>query len=245
MKRWISLACLLLLSSTAAAAEEKALLRTPPPGPAPKINGPTVYACGPSHPFLYRIPATGTRPMKFSAEGLPDGLTLDTETGIIRGKIAEKGEYRVILRAENQEGQARRVCERLFKILCGETLALTPPMGWNSWYIHYNRVTEVHLREAARQMIASGMANYGYQYVNVDDCWMKKQGDPPYRDAHGAVLPNAKFPEIKAMVDAIHAVGLKAGVYTSPGPWTCGGYVALISTKRPMPGDLPNGNSTF
>ena len=74
-------------------------------------------------------------------------------------------------------------------------------------------------------MIASGMADYGYQYVNIDDCWMKKQGDKPYRDAQGAVLPNAKFPDIKGMVDEIHAAGLKAGVYTSPGPWTCGGYV--------------------
>ena len=74
-------------------------------------------------------------------------------------------------------------------------------------------------------MIASGMADYGYQYVNIDDCWMKKRGDTPYRDAEGAVLPNAKFPDIKGMVDAIHAAGLKAGVYTSPGPWTCGKYV--------------------
>ena len=98
-------------------------------------------------------------------------------------------------------------------------------MGWNSWYIHYDRVTEAHLREAAGQMIALGMADYGYQYVNIDDCWMKKRGDPPYRDASGGVLPNAKFPDIKGMVDAIHAAGLKAGIYTSPGPWTCGGYV--------------------
>ena len=157
----------------------------------------------------------------FTAEGLPAGLALDADSGIIRGAIAEKGEYRVTLRAKNAQGQA----ERPLKIVCGDTLALTPPMGWNSWYIHYNRVTEVHLREAARQMIASGMADYGYQYVNIDDCWMKKQGDKPYRDAQGAVLPNAKFPDIKGMVDEIHAAGLKAGVYTSPGPWTCGGYV--------------------
>ena len=221
MKPWTSLACLLFLATAAAAEEEKAVLLTPPPGPAPKINGPKVYACGPKHPFLYRIPATGRRPMQFTAEGLPAGLALDANSGIIRGAIAEKGEYRVTLRAKNAQGQA----ERPLKIVCGDTLALTPPMGWNSWYIHYNRVTEVHLREAARQMIASGMADYGYQYVNIDDCWMKKQGDKPYRDAQGAVLPNAKFPDIKGMVDEIHAAGLKAGVYTSPGPWTCGGYV--------------------
>ena len=54
-------------------------------------------------------------------------------------------------------------------------LALTPPMGWNSWYIHYYRVTEQHMRAAADVMIQSGMADYGYMYVNIDDCWMKKQ----------------------------------------------------------------------
>jgi alpha-galactosidase len=200
---------------------EEAVLLTPPPGPAPSINGPKIYACGPGHPFLYRIPATGRRPMVFAAEGLPQGLSLDADSGIIRGVIAKEGEYRATLRAKNALGQATRT----LKIVCGGTLALTPPMGWNSWYIHYNRVTEVHLREAARQMIASGMADFGYQYVNIDDCWMKQQGDKPYRDSQGAVLPNAKFPDIKGMVDAIHGSGLKAGVYTSPGPWTCGGYV--------------------
>ena len=215
-----TLLVLLLLTASASAQEEAALL-TPPPGPAPQIHGPTVYACGPKHPFLYRIPATGKRPMQFSAEGLPAGLKLDDSSGIIRGAVAERGEYRVTLRASNAEGKSQRP----FKIICGDTLALTPPMGWNSWYIHYNRVSENHLREAARQMIASGMADFGYQYVNIDDCWMKKRGDPPYRDAAGAVLPNSKFPNIEGMVHAIHAAGLKAGVYTSPGPWTCGGYV--------------------
>ena len=201
--------------------QEKAVLLTPPPGEAPKINGPKVYACGPKHPFLYRIPATGRRPIEFAAAGLPDGLALDATTGILRGAIAEKGEYRVTLRAKNGLGGA----ERALKIVCGDTLALTPPMGWNSWYIYTDSVTEARLREAARKMISSGMADYGYQYVNIDDCWMKKRGEKPYRDAAGAVLSGAKFPDIKGMVDEFHAAGLKAGLYTSPGPWTCGGYV--------------------
>lgn len=212
---------LLLLLTASASAEEPAVLLTPPPGPAPQIHGPTVYACGSRHPFLYRIPATGKRPMQFRAEGLPAGLTLDESAGIIRGAVAEQGEYRATLRASNAEGKSQRP----FKIVCGDTLALTPPMGWNSWYIHYNRVSENDLREAARQMIASGMADFGYQYVNSDDCWMAKRGHPPYRDAQGAVLPGPKFPDIEGMVRAIHAAGLKAGVYTSPGPWTCAGYV--------------------
>ena len=98
-------------------------------------------------------------------------------------------------------------------------------MGWNSWYIHYNRVTELHMREAADQMIQSGMADHGYQYVNIDDCWMKEKKDPPFRDANGDLLGNDKFPDIKGMVDYIHSRGLRAGTYISPGPWTCAGYV--------------------
>ena len=103
-------------------------------------------------------------------------------------------------------------------------------MGWNSWYIHYNRVSDKHLREAADQMIASGMADYGYQYVNCDDCWARHvkstrpQISGPPRDAQGRMLPNQRFPDMQALTGYIHAKGLKAGIYISPGPATCGGY---------------------
>ncbi|HPC93296.1 MAG TPA: NPCBM/NEW2 domain-containing protein [Sedimentisphaerales bacterium] len=209
-------------------AEEKVLL-TPKPGPAPQINGPKVYGCRPGHPFLYRIPCTGTRPIAFGAAGLPETLRLDASTGIITGTVpTPRGEYVVTLEAKNDHGSDRRT----FAIIVGDTLALTPPMGWNSWYIHYYHVTEEHMRNAADVMISSGMADYGYSYVNIDDCWMKRRGDEPYRDAKGAILPNAKFPDIKGMVDHIHSKGLKAGLYTGPGPWTCAGYVASYEHER-------------
>ncbi|MEN6577217.1 MAG: NPCBM/NEW2 domain-containing protein [Phycisphaerales bacterium] len=209
-------------------AEERVIL-TPKPGPQPRINGPKVYGAKPGRPFLYRIPCTGMRPIRFTADDLPKGLRLDTGTGIIEGRVPEKaGEYAVTLRAGNEHGKD----ERPFKIVVGDTLALTPPMGWNSWYIHYHRVTEQHMRSAADVMISSGMADYGYQYVNIDDCWMKKRGDEPYRDKDGAILPNAKFPDIKGMVDYIHGKGLKAGLYTSPGPWTCAGYVGTYEHEQ-------------
>ncbi len=209
-------------------AEEKVLL-TPKPGPAPKINGPKVYGCRPGHPFIYRIPCTGTRPIAFSATRLPETLHLDTKTGIITGTVpTERGEYAVTLEARNGQGSDRKT----LAIVVGDTLALTPPMGWNSWYIHYYHVTEGHMRNAADVMVSSGMADYGYSYVNIDDCWMKKRGDEPYRDADGAILPNAKFPDIKGMVDHIHSKGLKAGLYTGPGPWTCAGYVASYQHER-------------
>ncbi|MBN2477568.1 MAG: NPCBM/NEW2 domain-containing protein [Pirellulales bacterium] len=201
--------------------EPKEIL-TPKPGPQPHINGPTVHGARSGRPFLYRIPCAGRRPITFSAEGLPEGLTLDPATGIITGRVpGGKGEHMVTLKARNASGADRRP----FRLVVGETLALTPPMGWNSWYIHYHRVTEQHMREAADAMVSSGMADYGYQYVNIDDCWMKQRGDQPYRDAQGDLLPNAKFPDIRGMVDYIHSKGLKAGTYISPGPWTCAGYV--------------------
>jgi alpha-galactosidase len=204
------------------APQEEQVLLTPPPPPRPRLNGPKIYGVRPGAPFLFRIPATGERPMRFSATDLPAGLALDRETGILTGVIRDRTEktWTVTLAAENALGTD----ERVFRIVVGDRLALTPPMGWNSWYIHYDRVTEEHLRGAADAMLASGMADFGYQYVNIDDCWMKRRGEDPPRDPQGMILPNAKFPDIRGMVEYIHGLGLKAGTYISPGPWTCAGY---------------------
>lgn len=111
-------------------------------------------------------------------------------------------------------------------------------MGWNSWYIHYHRVSDALMRAAADQMLATGMADYGYQYVNIDDCWTKKRGDEPYRDAGGAVLPNARFPDMKGLADYIHRQGLKAGLYTSPGEWT--GCQRPYATRAATPVRTPS-----
>ena len=208
------------------APPEAAVILTPPAPPEPRLNGPQVYGVRPSSPFLYRIPCTGERPMAFAAEGLPAGLALDAQSGLITGRVAKAGIYRATLTAKNVRGTARRE----FRIVVGNQLALTPPMGWNSWYIHYDRVTEATMRQAADQMIATGMADYGYQYVNIDDCWMVKPGAKeadlggPPRDDAGRLLPNKRFPNLQGMTDYIHAKGLKAGIYISPGPRTCAGF---------------------
>lgn len=205
---------------------EPAIILTPKPGPAPRINGPTIYGCRPGHPFLYRIPTQGERPMTFSVRWLPRGLKLDADTGIITGVIPERGEHHLTLRARNRHGRA----SRSFKIVCGDTLSLTPSMGWNHWYAHYDRVTDATIRQAADILVSSGLADVGYQYVSIDDCWMnaEKQKDPlrvgPLRDAQGNLLPNRHFPDMKALTDYLHAKGLKAGIYTSPGPRTCAGF---------------------
>ncbi len=200
---------------------------TPKPGPAPVIHGPRVYGARPGRPLLYRIPCTGTRPIHFTAEGLPASLRLDRDTGILSGEAPpKKGEYPITFHATNSKGKSRRG----FRLVVGDTLALTPPMGWNDWYAHYHRVTDKVIRAAADALITSGMADFGYHYVNIDDCWMVKPGaaDPAIggeaRSASGNILPNRNFPDMNALTAYIHAKGLMAGIYTSPGPLTCARY---------------------
>jgi len=205
-------------------SSEDAVILTPKPGPEPRINGPKVFGSRPGRPFIYRIPCTGERPMTFSVEGLPEGLELDAETGIITGNTpAEPRKYQMTLHASNTHGDSSRT----FTLASGDSLALTPPMGWNSWYIHYDRVTDAVMRQAADAMISSGMADYGYMYVNIDDCWMVEPGSEnpelggEARDVKGAIRSNDRFPDMNALTDHIHAKGLRAGLYTSPGPLTC------------------------
>jgi alpha-galactosidase len=97
-------------------------------------------------------------------------------------------------------------------------LAATPPMGWNSWNHFATRVTDADVRATADILVSSGMRDAGYVYVNIDDSW---EGD---RDAQGVLHTNSKFPDMKALADYVHSKGLKIGIYSSPGPQTCGRY---------------------
>jgi alpha-galactosidase len=96
-------------------------------------------------------------------------------------------------------------------------LALTPPMGWNSWNKFGNKIDDGIIRAQADAMITSGMKAAGYQYVNIDEGW---EGT---RDAAGNMQPNPGFPDMKALAAYVHGKGLKIGIYSSPGPKACGG----------------------
>jgi alpha-galactosidase len=181
---------------------------TPPPAPTPRINGPKVFGVRPGSPFLYTIPATGTPPLTFSADNLPSSLTLDPATGRITGTLSQPGNYTVTFGAKNALGSAARP----FRIVVGDQIALTPPMGWNSWNCWAGAVDQDKVLRAAKAMVASGLAQHGWTYVNIDDTWQGQRTPPSY-----ALQPDPKkFPDMKGLADAIHGLGLKAGIYSTP-----------------------------
>jgi len=101
-----------------------------------------------------------------------------------------------------------------------QNFAPTPPMGWSTWNHFHHDISDALIRAQADAMVASGMRDAGYVYVNIDGGW---EG---YRDEQGVLHPNANFPDMKALGDYLHSKGLKFGMYTGPGPRTCGGAPA-------------------
>jgi alpha-galactosidase len=201
---------------------------TPKPGPAPRINGPSLTGVTPGRDVLYKIPATGTAPITYGATNLPKGLRLDAATGIIRGTIAARGRYPVTLTAKNSAGAASKP----FTFVAEGQLELTPAMGWNSWNAYGRAVSDSLARAAADAMVSKGLIDHGWTYVNLDDGWERspRESDPLFEGAirapDGTMLTNKKFPDMKALGDYIHGKGLKFGIYSGPGPTTCQGLTA-------------------
>ena len=217
--------------------DEKPYILTPPPSAAPRINGAKITGASAGKPFLFTVAATGERPMTFTADGLPDGLRLDDQSGVITGAAAEEGTYVVPLTAANSHG----LCRDTLEIVIGGSLALTPHMGWNSWYCHQTMITQEIMERSAKVMHDRGLIRFGYAYVNIDDGWevvaddrwVRQHGrgailDGALRHADGTIRTNVNFPDMKRMTGYIHSLGLKAGLYSSPGLTTCGGYAGSL-----------------
>jgi alpha-galactosidase len=162
---------------------------------------------------LYKIAASGEKPLLYEVKNLPQGLTVNRENGLITGTLDTPGDYRLILSVSNKAGKA----ERELIIKAGNVLALTPPMGWNSWNCWGMSVTEDKVRSSAQAFIDKGLIDYGWTYINIDDAW---QADS--RTADGTLQGNRHFPDMKALGDWLHERGLKFGIYSSPGTRTCG-----------------------
>ena len=105
-------------------------------------------------------------------------------------------------------------------------VAQTPPMGWNSWNYFAGKVDDKGIRDAADQIVATGMKDAGYTFVNIDDTW---EGE---RDASGVIHTNSKFPDMKALADYVHSKGLKIGIYSGPGTKTCAGFPASLGHEE-------------
>jgi alpha-galactosidase len=153
--------------------------------------------------------------MTITAEGLPDGLSIDPDTGNISGTVAQAGESTVKFTASNASGKDTAAV----RIVIGSTICLTPPLGWNSWNCFHKTIDDGKIRGAADEMAATGLIDHGWTYINMDDRW---EGE---RDAQGNVQSSEQFPDMKALSDYVHGKGLKIGIYSSPGPTTCGGAV--------------------
>jgi len=211
--RLLALLCVALafpVQAYAQAAPDAATpeILTPPAAKTPRINGPKVFGVRPGSPFIYSIPATGDRPMQFSADGLPTGLALDGATGRITGQLETAGEYSIVFHASNSLGHA----DRPFKIIVGHEIGLTPAMGWNNYNLTGAHIDQTIVLAQAHAMVDSGLAQHGWTYCNTDDGWQGVRGGEL-----NAIQPNNQdFPDIAAMVKEIHSLGLKAGIYSSP-----------------------------
>ncbi len=183
----------------------------------PTLNYPRITGATPGRPFLFLIPASGEGPLSFAARNLPAGLMLDPKTGLITGSLKQAGRTEVDVTVTGPRGKATGQ----ITIAGGQNmLALTPPLGWNSWNAWGNTVTEAKVRASVDGMVDSGLARQGYAYINIDDVW-----EGP-RDAGGEITTNENFPDMKALADYVHGKGLKVGIYSSPGPTTCQGKPA-------------------
>ena len=196
---------------------------------APRFNGARIVGIRPGTPFIHSLAMTGTRPVTFSANKLPDGLTLDSHTGIITGSLNRAGECTVKVAAKNSTGTAKTE----IKILCGDTLALTPPMGWNSYDAFGDNVVESEVLANARY-VSEKLQPVGWDTVVVDYCWSDpgahdnnrnaRANAPLAMDQFGRLLPASnRFPSaangtgFKPLADAIHALGLKFGIHIMRG----------------------------
>jgi alpha-galactosidase len=229
------------------------VILTPPPSPTPVIHSPAVFGVRPSHPLLFRLAASGAKPLHYAAQGLPEGCKLDPATGLLTGAIAKAGDYSVQVSVDNARGKTTQTL--VLKV--GDAIALTPPLGWNSWNCFASDVTAENIRQTGERLITTGLADFGWTYVNIDDCWMRRpatndpvvQTKPEWaktfeqaigrkrirfnedqmigkvRDDQGMILANQDFPDMKGLTDFLHGLGLRAGIYISPGPWTCQCFV--------------------
>jgi alpha-galactosidase len=211
---------------------------TPPVAKSPRINSPKIFGAKPGNPFLFTVVATGETPITYSIDHLPNGLTIDAKTGIITGVVNKKGSYLVTMKAANSFGTA----QKQLTIKIGDTISLTPPIGWNGWNSWARLIDREKVIASANAMVNMGLSQHGWTYINIDDGW---QG---YRTANNyALQPNQKFPDFKGMIDEIHSKGLKLGLYSTPWITSYAGFGGGSSNfeNGALPDSIVNNKRSF
>ncbi len=202
------------------------VIATTPPLATPEIHIPEVAGFVPGSQVVLRVAATGTSPLTFRADGLPAGLALNPQTGVIQGGAPEEGSYRVRLQVSSSAG----VAAGEMRFVSGDTLALTPPLGWNSYDSYGDGVTEAETLANA-EYLHDHLQPYGWDYVVIDYRWYDPRAGGRSTtetglamDEFGRLQPaEDRFPSaaggagFKPLADRVHAMGLKFGIHIMRG----------------------------
>jgi len=229
---------LTLRAAPAAPADEREpqIIAAAQAAPAPRFNGPAMLGIHPGTPLSTALAVTGEAPLTFTAGNLPAGLALDSASGILSGTLTNAGEYTIQVTAQNARGQAHGTV----KLIAGDRLALTPPLGWNSYDAFGDSVTEAETRANA-DWLKAHLQPVGWDTVVIDFRWYDslptgddrqlnktRVGAVLAADAFGRLLPAPdRFPSavnaagtntgFKALADDLHAQGLRFGIHVMRG----------------------------
>ena len=181
---------------------------------APHFHVPEAFGVRPGSEFFFPLPVEGEK-VSLHCLNPPPGTRFDAATRSLRGKISAPRVYRVEFEAENPAGHV--ACA--VKFVVGDSIQLTPPMGWNSWYCFSEGVSDARIRTVADALVERGLAAHGWNFVNIDDCWQGERGGK-----YGALQGNERFPDMAALADYVHSRGLRFGLYSTPWISTYAGF---------------------
>ncbi|MCK4998903.1 MAG: putative Ig domain-containing protein [Anaerohalosphaera sp.] len=186
------------------------------------INTPKVVGVYPDTDFVLKIAASGSDSLSYSASGLPKGLSVSSD-GVITGRIASAGEYDVTLKVSDSIGSRRKD----IRIVAGDTLALTPPLGWMTWNMFGANISQQLIIETADAMVEYGLVDVGYDYIIIDDLWCF------VRDGEGRMVPDKKkFPDgMQFLADYCHSKGIRLGIYSDAANKTCAGAMGSLANE--------------
>lgn len=187
---------------------------------APVLHTPTLFGATTGQAFLYRIPVTGQRPIRLTVEGLPEGLSFDGS--VLRGSVSCDCTVTLTLHAENNLGMSEK---QMRLVIAPDTVQLTPLLGFTTWNAYGPYMTQKTVLDVADRLLDTGLADYGYSYVNVDSGWQGQYGGPC-----NAIMPNERFPDMKALCDRLHMLGFRAGIYSTPmlSAWGCPSDIEML-----------------